>query len=134
MLQKQMRSQIKAESLLFPTMYKSHKVTLPTCSGFCGSGSHILSNNYVKHCHHEAIKKKESELAKWDLDIRLQIDSTGKQILRLNSCHNIVSLLKQWGNSLFTSDWFWFVTFICHYEFYKPKPVTCEMWVTPLFY
>ncbi len=36
-----MRCQIKAESLLFPTMYKSRKVTFPTCSGFCGSGSHI---------------------------------------------------------------------------------------------
>ncbi len=39
MLQKQMRCQIKAESLLFPTMYKSQKFTFPTCSGFCGSGS-----------------------------------------------------------------------------------------------
>ena len=36
-----MRCQIKAESLLFPTMYKSQKVTFPTCSGFCGSGSHM---------------------------------------------------------------------------------------------
>ncbi len=36
-----MRCQFKAESLLFPTMYKSQKVTFPTCSGFCGSGSHI---------------------------------------------------------------------------------------------
>ncbi len=41
MLQKQMRCEIKAESLLFPTMYKSQKVTFPTCSGFCGSGSHL---------------------------------------------------------------------------------------------
>ncbi len=36
-----MGCQIKAESLLFPTMYKSQKVTFPICSGFCGSGSHI---------------------------------------------------------------------------------------------
>ncbi len=43
MLQKQMRCQIKAESLFFPTMYKSEKVTFPTCSGFCGSGSHMTS-------------------------------------------------------------------------------------------
>ncbi len=42
MLQKQMRCKIKAESLLFPTMYKSQKVTIPTCSGFCGSGSHLV--------------------------------------------------------------------------------------------
>ncbi len=41
MLQKQMRCQIKAENLLFPTMYKSQKVTFPTCSGFGRSGSHI---------------------------------------------------------------------------------------------
>ncbi len=39
-----MRCQIKAESLLFPTMYKSQKVT---CSGFCVSGSHIF---YGKYC------------------------------------------------------------------------------------
>ncbi len=41
MLQKQMRCQIKAENLLFPTMYKSQKDKFPTCSGFCGSGSKI---------------------------------------------------------------------------------------------
>ena len=37
-------------------------------------------------------------------------------------------------NSLFPSDWFWFVPFICYYECYKPKPVTCEKWDMPLFY
>ncbi len=46
MLQNQMRCQIKAESLLFPTMYKSKTVTFPTCSGFCGSGSHIKPVKY----------------------------------------------------------------------------------------
>ena len=46
MLQKQMRCQSKAESLLFPTMYKSQKIKFPTCSGFCGSGSHISSGSW----------------------------------------------------------------------------------------
>ncbi len=27
---------------------------------------------------------------------------------------------------------FWFVPFICHYECYKLKPVTCEKWDMPL--
>ncbi len=40
-----MRCQIKAESLLLPTMYKSQNVTFPTCSGFCGSGSHMTSDD-----------------------------------------------------------------------------------------
>ncbi len=47
MLQKQMRCQIKAESVLFATMYKSQKVTFPTCSGFCGSGSQNMCNPII---------------------------------------------------------------------------------------
>ena len=27
---------------------------------------------------------------------------------------------------IFTSNWFWFVTFIMSYKYYKPKPVTCK--------
>ncbi len=39
---------------------------------------------------------------------------------------------RQPNSSLFSSDWFWFVPFICHCECYKPKPVTCEKWDTSL--
>ncbi len=45
-----MKCQIKSESLFFPTMYKYQKVTFPTCSGFCGSGSHMTSMPGSVYC------------------------------------------------------------------------------------
>ncbi len=47
--------------------------------------------------------------------------------------HN-ARVIKYQPNPLFASDWFWFLTSVCHYECYKPQPVTCEKWVRPLFY
>ncbi len=37
------------------------------------------------------------------------------------------NIVKLWPNSFFTSDWFYFVTFIMSYECYKPKPVQNEL-------
>ncbi len=68
MPQKQMRCQIKAEILLFPTMYKSQEVTFPTCSGFCGSGSQMYLLNptlalpSTLSAHAEATRKSETEM------------------------------------------------------------------------
>ncbi len=68
MLQKQMRCQIKTESLLFPTMYKPQNVTFPTCSGFCGSGSHIIDTS-IKN----PISGQSSPMVKGCVDIMCDI-------------------------------------------------------------
>ncbi len=56
-----MRCQIKADGLLFPTMYKSQKVTFPTCSEFCGSGSHFSQLNWTLY------RRMNQKLFSWKL-------------------------------------------------------------------